>query len=156
MAMANPATPADSAILFDDERQRIIRPQGPLLSGIPLKLQILQEMSIADSVHDFNTQFYDNIPKNRAINSTRFSANLFSTINFTYATQFIFPGNTPEDINKRLFAEQNNKVQAGQLGVLQHYSKSSSNVKDNIEKYYLKQFNLHMDLQLIIINIKWR
>ena len=133
MAMANPSI---TAAQFDALRLGAIGPLTPP----ELKQQILKEMSIADSVHDFNTQFYDKIAKNSSIDRTFYGANLFSTINFTYATQFIFPGNTIPDRAKRVFAEQNNKVQAGQLGVLQaYYSKSSSAVKDNIEKYYLKK-----------------
>ena len=144
MAMANPSI---TAAQFDALRLGAIGPLTPP----ELKQQILK-MSIADSVHDFNTQFYDKIAKNSSIDRTFYGANLFSTINFTYATQFIFlKYNT--DRAKRVFAEQNNKVQAGQLGVLQaYYSKSSSAVKDNIEKYYLKkQFNFYWIGQIIQI-----
>ena len=114
MAMANPSI---TAAQFDALRLGAIGPLTPP----ELKQQILKEMSIADSVHDFNTQFYDKIAKNSSIDRTFYGANLFSTINFTYATQFIFPGNTvPEEQNEYLL---NKQVQAGQLGVHSHYSK---------------------------------
>ena len=130
------ANPSIIAAEFDHNRTKTIG----ALAGPLLEEQILREMSIADSVHDFNTQFYDRLPKNNSITTYNNNVNLLSTINFTYACQLIFPGNTAVDIAKRLFAEENNKVQAGQLGVLPaFYTKSSSAVKDNIEKYYLKK-----------------
>lgn len=109
----------------------------------PEKIDLLiKEICLFDSVHDFDTIFYDKIPRLKSLDEGffgDFKPGLFSGINFSYVCDTISPYKDNSDFFIAL--QENNRISAGAYGSLTiqaAYTKSSiPGVKPRIEQYYL-------------------
>jgi hypothetical protein len=124
--------PNDKSKFYLEEKRKSKSPEEQLDS-------LIREICLYDSVHDFDTIFYDKLPKAKNIKGYGdFNPNIFSNLNFSFVNSVINPLNMESDFN--LMCQQNNRVSGGNLGVLPaYYTKSSTQDKPNIEKYYLEQ-----------------
>ena len=103
---------------------------------------LIKEICLFDSVHDFDTIFYDKIPKLKSLDEGffgDFKPALFSGVNFSYVCDTISPYKNNSDFFIAL--QENNRISAGAYGSLTiqaAYTKSSiPGGKPRIEQYYL-------------------
>jgi hypothetical protein len=101
-------------------------------------IRLILEISLYDSVHDFENIFYDKIPKSNLIKEVfgLGQPNLLLSTNFTYVCDKLIPYLNKQSLHEN--CQQNNKVSTSSFGVLPAFlTKSKSILKANIEKHYL-------------------
>ena len=89
------------------------------LSSDKKLIRLILEISLYDSVHDFENIFYDKIPKSNLI-SMLFGVgqpNLLLSTNFTYVCDKLIPYSEESILHQN--CQQNNKVSTSSFGVLE-------------------------------------